>query len=144
MASLAFCPPDKFTPFSPISVWSPWGKINKSCSSWHIFIILLYFSLSIGLKNSIFCSIVSFNIQAFWETKLIFPDIFIFPFKSSLLITAKLFIMELSKQVFPLPTSPIIPICSPFFILKLILVNKVTSSSSSGYKFFSFESILLS
>ena len=33
IANLAFCPPDKFTPFSPISVWSPKGNINKSGSN---------------------------------------------------------------------------------------------------------------
>jgi len=39
-------------------------------------------------------------------------------------------IIEFNKHVLPLPTSPIIPICSPFLILKLIPFNKVIIFSS--------------
>jgi len=60
---LAFWPPDKLRPFSPISVLSPFGRVNKSGSSWHIDIIFLYFSSFFGLKNKIFSSKVVFRIQ---------------------------------------------------------------------------------
>mmetsp|Transcript_64768 Transcript_64768/g.163033 ORF Transcript_64768/g.163033 Transcript_64768/m.163033 type:complete len:89 (+) Transcript_64768:2474-2740(+) len=41
-----FCPPDRFTPFSPISVASPLGRASMSGSNWHAFTTLLYRSSS--------------------------------------------------------------------------------------------------
>jgi len=51
-----------------------------------------------------------------------------FPFELFLEKTCKLFIKAFRRQVLPLPTSPIIPICSPFNILTFISFNKIIFS----------------
>ena len=48
MDILAFCPPDKLIPFSPISVKSPASNISKSGFNSDNSITLLYFSSSYG------------------------------------------------------------------------------------------------
>ena len=68
-------PPLKLTPFSPISVKSPDGRMSRSHAKAHASITLLYLASSIYLPNKMLSFSVRFWIQACWETKEIFPAV---------------------------------------------------------------------
>lgn len=56
---LCFCPPDKLTPFYPISVKSPPPKISKSGFSSQIYKMFLYLYSSYYDSNKMFYLIVA-------------------------------------------------------------------------------------
>ena len=95
--TLAFYPPDRLIPFSPISVISPAGRISKSLINQHAFSVSKYLLLLYCKPNKILSFIVLFWIHAFYSTKLSDPLIFTgasYTSKSSL----KSFSLSLSKS----------------------------------------------
>lgn len=68
-----FCPPLRFTPLSPMIVWSPNENISISFTSEHLVITYWYFSSSIKFPNSILSRIVPVWIHAVCETYATFP-----------------------------------------------------------------------
>ena len=119
---LIFCPPDKFAPFSPISIKSPPKKEWKSFSNSHILTICWYRSSSYSLLNNILPLMVSFIIQGVWGTYDIEPFIIILE-EFELFKISKLFKIAFNKQVLPEPISPTIPIKSPYSTFKVIFIN---------------------
>ena len=124
--TLTFCPPDKFTPFSPISVKSFPSKLSKSYFNWHFCKTSSYLWGSYFLKNKILFLIVSFCIHGIWAAYPIVPLIWI-PSQSFGFNNIRQFNIACNKEDFPLPTSPIIPNISPGLI-SILIFFKVTSN----------------
>mmetsp|Transcript_62188 Transcript_62188/g.85478 ORF Transcript_62188/g.85478 Transcript_62188/m.85478 type:complete len:174 (-) Transcript_62188:355-876(-) len=64
IATRCFCPPDRLMPFSPISVWSPAGRILRSSSRAQASRIASYLASSKGEPKRMLSLTVAFWIQA--------------------------------------------------------------------------------
>ena len=72
-ATLAFCPPDKFTPFSPIYVSTPFPNILISSSNEAYLIDYSSFCVSSSNPNKMLDFIVPDRISGFCGTKAKLP-----------------------------------------------------------------------
>mmetsp|Transcript_93416 Transcript_93416/g.250205 ORF Transcript_93416/g.250205 Transcript_93416/m.250205 type:complete len:222 (-) Transcript_93416:1444-2109(-) len=135
-ATRAFCPPDRVTPFSPISVPSPPGSCSKSAVRAHPLITSAYKVSSKRLPNKMFSRTVAFKIHGDCAHKAMRPLRVMNPSTGARSPT-----MAWMSPDLPLPTGPMIAVRHPRpGISTLNFFSSSTRSLSAGAGHFRWHS----